>query len=213
VSNEDERLALSALQHLLFCPRQCALIHVERLWEENVYTAEGRILHDRSDQSETVVEYGMKVARAMRIWSERLGLYGVCDVVEFRDGLPTPVEFKRGKPKTHRADEVQLCAQAICLEDMFGVRIPQADLFYGKTRRRKCVLLDDALRSLTAETARRCHELIASGVTPAPVYEYRKCSSCSLLGLCLPKQSGRAMVFEHLLTASLNSASGTEGES
>ena len=203
MTNETERIPLSALQHILFCPRQCALIHVERLWEENIFTAEGRILHGRTDQSETVVEYGVKVARAMRIWSDQLGLFGVCDVVEFREGIPVPVEFKRGKPKSHRADEVQLCAQAICLEEIFNVRIPQADLFYGKTRRRQTVVLGDDLRRLTAETAKRCHELIASGVTPPADYERHRCSACSLLQICRPRRQKQAPDFASMLAASL----------
>lgn len=184
---EDELLPLSGLQHLLFCERQCALIHIERLWAENYFTATGRILHDRTDTPETRNEHGVRVVRAMTVRSLELGLFGVCDVVEFRDGVPTPVEYKRGKPKSHRADEVQLCAQALCLEEMMDCSIPEADLFYGKTHRRQPVPLDCELRNLTRDIARRFHDLLAADRTPPPVYERAKCSACSLADLCMPK--------------------------
>lgn len=195
---EDDRLPLSGLQHLLYCERQCALIHVERLWAENWHTAEGRLMHDRTDTPEDVVEYGRRVARAMKVWSDQLGLYGVCDVVEWRDGVPTPVEYKRGRPKAHRADEAQLCAQAMCLEEMFGMRIPQADLFYGKTRRRVSVVLDEALRALAVELAARFHTLVDDGTTPAAQYERKKCSACSLADQCMPRSMGKRRVETYL---------------
>lgn len=185
---EDDLLPLSGLQHLLFCERQCALIHVERLWAENYFTATGRIMHDRTDTPETRNEHGLRVVRAMTVRSRELGVYGVCDVVEFRDGIPTPVEYKRGKPKAHRADDVQVCAQALCLEEMMGVSVPEADLFYGKTHRRQAVILDDELRALTQDMARRFHALVAAGETPRPVYDRAKCSACSLGELCLPRR-------------------------
>lgn len=195
---QDNRLPLSALQHLLYCERQCALIHVERLWAENWHTAEGRIIHARTDTPEDVVEYGLRVTRAMRVWSDELGLYGVCDVVEWRDGVPTPVEYKRGKPKGHRADEVQVCAQSMCLEEMFGVTIPQADLFYGKTRRRMAVTLGPELRALTESLAGRLHLLVGNGQTPLADYKPSKCTACSLLDLCMPKAGVRGSVAEYL---------------
>ena len=199
MANEDERLPLSALQHLLYCPRQCALIHIERLWEENLFTAEGRILHDRTHRPGTEVQHGLKVARSMQVWSDRLGVFGICDVVEFREGVPTPVEYKRGKPKAHRADDVQVCAQAMCIEDMLDVRIPQADLFYGQTRRRHTVSFDAELRQLVRDVAQRCHELVDAGHTPPARYERRKCSACSLMSACLPRvRSGEATIPAYL---------------
>lgn len=191
---EDDLIPLSALQHLLFCERQCALIHTERLWEENQFTAEGRIMHSRTDEPVTEMIDGTKVARALRIRSFKLGVVGVCDVVEFQNGIPTPVEYKRGKPKSHRADEVQVCAQAMCLEEMLDVGVQEAYLFYGRTRRRHHVVLDDELRDLTEDIADRCHDLIVSGETPAPQYERRKCSACSLALLCMPRQNWTADV-------------------
>lgn len=194
MNDAENRLALSALQHLLYCPRQCALIHVERLWSENWHTAGGRLMHGRTDTPEDVIEYGQRIVRAMTVWSDALGLYGVCDVVEWREGIPTPVEYKRGKPKAHRADEVQLCAQAMCLEEMFDVQIAQADLFYGKTRRRTTVDLDCELRTLTTELAEQLHRLIESGTTPPAEYDRPRCSACSLLDLCVPRKAKRQSV-------------------
>ena len=184
----DNLIPLSALQHYLYCPRQCALIHVERQWAENVFTAKGRILHDRTDSPVTTVENGIKVARALHVWSQSLGVYGVCDVVEFREGVPRPVEYKRGKPKSHRADEVQVCAQAIALEEIFNVDIDEGMLFYGRNRRRFPVTLDRDLRTLTAEIAARCHELIMTATTPAAEYDRKRCSACSLQDVCVPRR-------------------------
>ena len=152
---EDALIPLSALQHQLFCPRQCALIHVEGLWAEDGATAEGRILHERVDAGRPERRPGVRIVRGMALRSLALGVSGIADVVEFsgRPPRPFPVEYKRGKPKAHRADEVQLCAQAICLEEMFGGVVGEGALFYGTTRRRHPVVFDAALRMLTAETA------------------------------------------------------------
>ena len=191
---EDELLPLSALQHLLFCERQCALIHVEQVWAENRLTAEGRVLHERVHEAGDEARGAVRIARALRLRSLRLGLIGVADVVEFhRQGaawVPFPVEFKRGKPKPDDTDRVQLCAQAMCLEEMLNEAIPAGALFYGTTRRRLDVDLDADLRSLTEQTATRLHELIAAGVTPPAVYG-PKCDNCSLLHLCLPETAAR----------------------
>lgn len=199
--SEDDLLPISALQHLLYCPRQCALIHIERLWAENRLTVEGRQLHRKADAGKNESRRprdgegaAVRIARSVPLRSNRLGLFGVADVVEFYPtasaggpDIPRPVEFKRGRPKTHDADRVQLCAQAICLEEMVGgITIAEGDLFYGKTRRRLPVAFDDNLRALTQRTAERLHELIASGRTPAAIYEKNKCERCSLLNLCLP---------------------------
>ena len=193
---DDDPIPLSALQHYLFCPRQCALIHVERLWAENVLTVEGRILHERSDKpGRRTATREHRVVSAMPISSRKLGVAGVADVVELvRDGKrwrPYPVEYKRGRPKAHRADEVLLCAQALCLEEMFGVPVPEGALFYGKARRRTAVAFDGELRALTRRIALETRALIAAGRTPRPVYETRRCDACSLLELCRPKRLGR----------------------
>jgi CRISPR-associated exonuclease Cas4 len=205
---EDDLLPLSALQHLIFCERQCALIHLEGIWVENPLTVEGGHLHERVDQGEGESRGDLRITRALPLHSFRLGLTGKADTVEFHrldegreegpkepagvvfPGLPGrwrpfPIEYKRGKPKAHRADEVQLCAQALCLEEMLAVPVPAGALFYGLTRHRLDVVFDEELRRLTEEAAARLHALIASGVTPRPVRE-PKCDSCSLLEVCMP---------------------------
>jgi CRISPR-associated exonuclease Cas4 len=189
--NEEDLLPLSALQHYLFCPRQCALIHVERLWAENRFTAEGRLLHTRADAPVVERRKGVRTLTAVPIRSFRLGVHGVADVVEIREDEErmqvTPIEYKRGRPKAHRADEVQLCAQAMSLEEMCNIEIREGTLFYGETRRRSVVALDTELRRLTAEVAEAVRNLVGSGRTPAAVYDRRRCDSCSLLDLCRPK--------------------------
>jgi len=196
---EDELLPLSALQHICFCERQCALIHIEQQWTENRYTAEGRIMHERVHMANHESRGKIRIACGVPLRSLTLGLVGQADVVEFHkmeadDGRshlwqPFPVEYKRGKAKKENWDRVQLCAQAICLEEMVGLVILCGALFYGKTRRRQEVKFDGNLRAETADTARRLHDLVASGRTPEPVYAAR-CESCSFLELCLPKTMG-----------------------
>jgi len=184
---EDALIPLSALQHHLFCPRQCALIHVEGIWAEDGATAEGRLLHAKVDAGGNEGRPGVRIARGVALRSLRLGVAGIADVVEFhgKPPRPFPVEYKRGKPKAHRADEVQLCAQAICLEEMFGVEVGEGALFYGATRRRCPVVFDRDLRALTAETAAAARANIAAGRTPPPVH-MPACRRCSLESLCLP---------------------------
>lgn len=189
---DSDLIALSALQHHLFCPRQCALIHVEQAWSENALTAEGRILHERTTEPGHEVRRGVRVATAMPLVSRRLGVSGIADLVELHpiEGggwRPVPVEYKRGKPKSHRADEVQLCAQGVALEEMFGLAVPEGVLFYGETRRRLEVPFDDTLRQLTSDVAKAARAMIAAGATPPPVYDRTKCRACSLADLCRPK--------------------------
>ncbi len=182
-----DSLPLSALQHWLFCARQCCLIHVEGLWSENRLTAEGRILHERADAGHPESRDGARILRAVQIGSDWHGLHGVADIVELRDGQPYPVEYKRGRPKAHRADEVQLCGQAICLEEMTGKTVPEGALFYGKNRRRKIVAMDDVLRDLTLTTAARARAAIDAGRLQPPVFDDTRCPACSLQTLCQPK--------------------------
>lgn len=213
---EDELLPVSALQHLAFCERQWALIHVERVWAENRLTVEGRHLHERVDSPGTQARSAVRVARGLALHSFRLGLVGRADVVEFRrvaredaddatfgrsppgivlpgaEGLwrPYPVEYKRGKPKTMDCDRVQLCAQALCLEEMLNVAVPAGALFYGQPRRRTDVPFDDSLRARTENLTARMHALLKAGKTPPA--EYRKrCDRCSLIALCMPQAMGR----------------------
>jgi len=197
--NEDDLLPLSALQHLLFCERQCALIHIEQAWAENLFTAEGRVMHERVDSGRSESRGDVRLSFSLPLHSLRLGLVGKADVVEFHrepgenckkpsDSViwrPFPVEYKRGRPKKEIWDKVQLCAQAMCLEEMLKIEVPKGALFYGKTRRRVDVVFDADLRHETEETAKRLHELFASGDTPPPELK-SVCESCSFLESCLP---------------------------
>ncbi len=188
--DESDFIALSALQHFVYCPRQCALIHIEQVWAENSYTAEGREMHERVDDGETSYRPGVRTTRSVTLRSAMLGASGIADVVEWhkRNGCeePFPIEYKRGRQKKHDADKVQLCAQAICLEEMLGIAIPSGALFYGQTKRRFDVVFDKALREKTAATAEFVHELFRNGITPLPE-PGPKCKQCSLQELCLPE--------------------------
>jgi CRISPR-associated exonuclease Cas4 len=194
---QDDLLPLSGLQHLLFCERQCALIHVEQVWAENRLTAEGRIMHERVHEADKESRGDVRIEYGVPLRSLKLGLIAKADVVEFHRKrllgqeideiwLPFPVEYKHGKPKKDNSDKVQLCAQAICLEEMLDVEIPGGAIFYGKTRHRQDVVFDSALRGETEETAKRFHSLVESGKTPDPVYA-KRCESCSVYEICLPK--------------------------
>lgn len=192
--SEDDLLMVSALQHILFCERQCALIHIEQQWNENVFTVKGQNMHANVDNEKSkCVSDNLKIEYGMKIRSLELGITGIADIVEFhkKDNkwVPFPVEYKLGKPKLNRCDEVQLCAQAICLEEMLNIRIVQGAIFYGKTRRRKEIIFDDELRNLTKETSIKLHKLIDAGLTPLAHYDSKKCDSCSLKDLCMPKLS------------------------
>ncbi|MBA4418160.1 MAG: CRISPR-associated protein Cas4 [Syntrophus sp. (in: bacteria)] len=193
--SEDDLIMLSALQHFIFCPRQCALIHIEQVWAESRLTAEGRIMHERVHEEGNESRGDLRIARGLPLRSLRLGLVGVADVVEFqrisKDVLqPFPVEYKRGKPKPDHSDMVQLCAQALCLEEMLNIEVPCGALFYGRTKHRHDTLFDDALKTEVERTAQGARELIVSGHTPEPVYG-KRCESCSLVAECLPKTISR----------------------
>jgi CRISPR-associated exonuclease Cas4 len=195
VYSEDDLLPLSGLQHLVFCERQWALIHIEQQWDENRLTAEGRLLHERTDSDTCELREGVRIWRGVRVRSLRLGLAGRADAVEFhprpdKSLRPFPVEYKHGRAKADVSDLVQLCAQAICLEETMGQPVPEGALFYGKNRRRTPVVFDAELRATTESLARRMHELYDSGGTPEAVYE-PKCDRCSLLEICLPGTAAR----------------------
>ena len=194
----DNYIPLSALQHYLFCPRQCGLIHVEQAWAENRLTAEGRVLHEATSEIGAEKRRGVRVVTAMPLVSRRLGVSGIADLVEMHKDdqgkwRPFPVEYKRGKPKSHRADEVQLCAQGMALEEMFQVTLTEGALFYGETRRRVTVPLDTELRRLTEQVATETRTLLSGKTTPPPVYAKSKCNACSLVELCQPKRLSRTL--------------------
>ena len=200
----SQLLPLSGIQHFLFCRRQWALIHVEQQWKENTLTAEGRIMHHRADDPFfTEKRQDVIISRAVPVSSHNLGLTGICDVVEFTTAksatspngvklpgreetyLVAPVEYKRGKPKHNHSDEAQLCAQAMCLEDMLLTTIPQAYLYYGQTRRRVTVQLTSELRELVTKMSAEMHTYFNRGYTPQ-VKTTKACRSCSLADICLP---------------------------
>ncbi len=199
---EDEMLMLSGIQHFVYCPRQWALIHIEQVWTENRYTAEGQILHKQVDDPFYRQKNGDCVSlRSVSISSKTLGLYGFTDVVELRQSeksdncichpsypgywKPFPVEYKRGHTKPDERDEVQLAAQVICLEEMHNIKIDCAFLFYGETKRREEIIMDEQLRILTQQHANEMHRIYSLGIVPKAV-KSRKCTNCSLLDICLP---------------------------
>jgi CRISPR-associated exonuclease Cas4 len=204
---EDNFIHISALQHYVFCPRQCALIHVEDAWKDNLFTIRGELLHERVDTDTYESRGTVKTVRGLRIHSFRLGIVGRCDVVEFhrsktkvtfsRAGSEKkvtfnmeyevlPVEFKSGKPKEDISDKVQLCAQALCLEEMLNAQVKQGAFFYGRIRRRVFVAIDDSLREQTEGIIANVHDLIGRKMIPAAKY-MQKCKRCSLEEICQPK--------------------------
>jgi CRISPR-associated exonuclease Cas4 len=204
--HDDDLLPISALQHYLFCPRQCALIHLEQVWAENHLTMEGLLMHERADSPTHETRPGdddvsVRVERALPIRSLEFGLIGKADVVEFhRSGESlellrvVPVEYKRGKPKANDCDRVQLCAQALCLEEMCAtentaISIESGALFYGTLRRRSEVVFDDNLRRRTTQTIKALRTMIEGRVTP-PAVRTKACDKCSLIDLCLPDATG-----------------------
>jgi len=214
MDDADELLLLSGIQHFAFCPRQWALIHIEQQWAENVRTVDGRILHERAHSGASTEKRGdVMIVRGMRVISLKLGITGQCDVVEFRRNpegitlhghegkwLPSPVEYKKGRPKEIDADRLQMCAQAMCLEEMLACTIAEGSLYYGEPRRRERVEMTQELRDKTAETVRQMNEYFRRGYTPKPKPAAR-CRACSLSDLCLPRLVKAAPVSEYLKIA------------
>ena len=209
--SESDLLPLSGLQHLVFCERQWALIHLEQQWVENRLTVEGRQMHERVHEQKEEWREGVRVSRGLAVRSLRLGLAGIADAVEFRpqpqgQGLrPFPVEYKRGRPKPDRCDDVQLCAQALCLEEMTGADVPSGAIFYGQPRRRTEVNFDSTLRAETEALIQRMHTLYAARVTPRAQYA-PKCDHCSLLEICLPATAGEGRSVAKYLKNALSAA-------
>ena len=204
--SEEDYLPLSGIQHFAFCRRQWALIHIENQWVENERTVDGIIMHEKAHSGDVESRGDVVIMRALRVFSATLGVSGECDVVEFNrnadgislnghDGLwqPYPVEYKRGKPKEHNADEMQLCAQAMCLEEMLCCTIPCGALFYGEPRRRTEVEFTPELRRAVKDSLNEMHDYYKRGYTPKA--KLRKgCSACSLKEICLPKMAQRKSV-------------------
>ena len=208
---EEEYLQLSGLQHFSFCRRQWALIHIEQQWAENLRTVDGRVLHEKAHDAATREKRGdLIVTRDMRVHSPTLGISGSCDVVEFQRGetgiplsgqeglwQPYPVEYKRGVPKLNEADRLQLCAQAMCLEEMLCCDIPEGAVFYGEIRRREVVDLDSGLRERVKDLLAQMHDIYSRGCTPK-VKPAKSCNACSLKELCLPKLMKKRSAVEYL---------------
>lgn len=200
---EEDYLLLSGIQHFVFCRRQWALIHIEQQWEENVRTFEGRVMHENAHNVDFHEKRnGVIMVRAMKVFSREMGISGECDVVEFQPApegitlagqkgtyIAVPVEYKRGKPKPHNADEMQLMAQAMCLEEMLMTRIPKGYLYYGETRRRTEVLFTEELRQSVRSCFEEMHAYYSRKYTPM-VKKGTYCRQCSLNNICLPELSG-----------------------
>ena len=208
---EEDFLLLSGIQHFVFCKRQWALIHIEQQWQENLRTIEGEILHDKTHDNSVKEKRGdLIVSRGMGIFSRTLGITGTCDVVELykspdgvnifgRDGTfrPVPVEYKRGKPKEDDCDVLQLCAQAMCIEEMLLCDIPEAFLFYGETKRRLKIILDSGLRERVKTIVKEMHELYNKRYTPK-TKPSKSCKACSLTEVCMPKLCKSPSVFNYI---------------
>jgi CRISPR-associated exonuclease Cas4 len=183
---DDELVMISALEHYSYCPRQCALIHVESVFDENLYTLRGRHLHERADSSETSFEEGVRAVRSLPLFSERLGLIGKADIVEFdMRGTPYPVEYKAGPRKANVHDDIQLCAQALCLEEMLGKEVPRGEVFHKSSQRRREAVFDEGLRRTTEGMVSLVRAMLSDGKLPAPVADAR-CPKCSLFDACMP---------------------------
>ena len=208
---EQDYLMLSGIQHFIFCRRQWSLIHIEQQWAENEQTIDGRLMHRRAHDEESVEKRGDQIiTRGMRVVSHRLGVSGICDVVEFHkseDGIaiqswpgywkPYPIEYKKGTPKDHDADELQLCLQAICLEEMLCCDIEEGSLYYGETRRRKKVVFSEDMRWRAENILGEMHNLYRRGWTPKGKFS-KGCNACSLKEICLPKLSRSVKVSTYL---------------
>lgn len=179
-------IMLSALEHYVYCPRQCALIHIEQVWDENLYTTRGQIVHRNVDEPSLHLREGVEYERAMPLWSEELHLVGKADLVEFDGQTPYPVEYKSGRKRRGDSEKIQLCAQALCLEEMLRVEVPRGALFWHASRERMEVVFTDALRQRTKEIALAAWRLINSGEVPPAVLD-KRCDNCSMRHSCLPE--------------------------
>ncbi len=190
--NDDDIVLVSAVEHYSYCPRQCMLIHVEQVFDENVFTLRGSQAHERVDVPDVGTEEGVRVERAMPIWSERMGLQGRADVVEFPPGgAPVPVEYKSGPRRQHAHDDLQLCAQAMCLEEMLEVAVPRGAVFHIATKRRRLVEFTAEMRREVERAVVEIRGLMRAGVTPPPANDAR-CPNCSLINACVPDVLARA---------------------
>lgn len=198
---EDDFIMISALQHYVYCPRQCGLIHVDDVWHENLFTVRGNILHEKVDTDTYETRGTKKTVRGLRIHSFRLGITGRCDVVEFKETKNgeeiMPVEFKSGEPKNNISDKVQLCAQALCLEEMLNTKVAHGAFFYGKIRRRNVVEIDNELRLQTENIIDSVREIVSKKIVPSAEYATR-CRNCSLQDICQPKAMNKRKLQQYI---------------
>lgn len=180
---------ISALEHWSYCPRQCALIHVEQTFDENLYTMRGQAVHKRVDEPESEIVDGVRVERAVPLWSKRLGLIGKADVVEFHGEAPYPVEYKHGPRREKEHDDLQVCAQAMCLEEMTGREVPRGAIYHHSSRRRREVVFTPELRRKVEEAIVGIRQMLGNGTLPPPVND-RRCERCSLIESCMPSVIG-----------------------
>ncbi len=202
VYDDDNMIPLSAMTHFAHCPRRCALVHLEQIWRDNQATVEGEVLHEKAHSGDRESRGKVKIIRSLRLSSIELGITGITDIVEFHaalagDGgvkipytkgtwIPFPIEYKRGASKDIFSFKVQLCAQALCLEEMLRCRIEKGSLFLGVKQHRTDVIFDESLREQTKEISQKVHELFKNRLTPPPIYS-KRCDSCSLIDMCKPK--------------------------
>jgi CRISPR-associated exonuclease Cas4 len=184
---DDDLIPLSALNQYAYCPRRCYLIHAEGAFQDNVHTLRGTFEHERVDNLKHEVSAGVRVKFSLPVWSQRLGLSGKCDVVEFHpDGSVYPVEYKHGKRRKWINDDLQVAAQAMCLEEMLGRPVPKCAIYHQQSRRRREVIVDEALRNAVVDTARNIRQILARKERPAPVAERQRCGECSMRDVCQP---------------------------
>jgi len=186
---DSDLVMISALEHWSYCPRQCALIHLEQTFDENIYTLRGRMLHERAHEFNLECRPEVRIERGLAVWSDRLGLVGKADVVEFRGRTPYPIEYKHGRKRRWVHPALQVCAQAMCLEEMTGELVPMGAIFYQGSRRRLEVSFDSTLRWAVEESVRAIRQMLASaalGMELPPAVNDARCRHCSLRDSCLP---------------------------
>lgn len=189
VWDDEELIMISAIEHYSYCPRQCALIHVEQTYDENLYTLRGNRVHERVDKVASELATGddlNRIERALPIWSQRLGLIGKADVVEFHGNVPYPVEYKYGSRRVKEHDDLQVCAQAICLEEITGQAVPKGAIYHFSSRHRREVVFTDIMRGKVEEITLKIREMKAAAIVP-PATHNKKCKNCSLINSCLPE--------------------------
>lgn len=195
--NEDELIQLSALEHYSYCPRQCALIHIEQTFDENLYTLRGRAVHENVDIESSHMLEGVRYERSLPIWSKRLNLVGKADMVEFHGNVPYPVEYKSGKHRTGHHENLQLCAQAVCLEEMLEVKVEKGAIFWHASRERKEIVFTEDMRNRVQAVAAAVHRMITERSIPPPVND-KRCRDCSLKESCLPDAIHNKTRHQHL---------------